>query len=282
MKKIFVTVFALCFAVTLSAQSITRTGFYMENGEFRFSDPKASVTVSIVVEKSSFIPGEYARYAQKMLGVRAMLAERKESKVLSAQIYTSEPTTPCQNSTTGGKQKVDLPSFRLDNRALSTDQQAQAAADMIFSMRRHRKELITGDAGENVFGAGLKAALEEMDAVEKQCLDLFYGTTVTTVEEHRFVITPVADEYKYLVCRYREGEGVLPVSDLSGEPLMLIFTPKAVDKSNLPFANEKDKVRREYTIFPLCSMELVLGTQTYDKGEIVVPQYSEKVVLGIR
>ena len=282
MKRFFVAIVMLTLAVTVSAQSITRKGFYMDGDKAVNNNPKNSVTVCVTVERQVFTPGEFARYAQKMLGVRAMLAERKESKVLSAQIYTSEPTTPCQNSTTGGKQKVDLPSFRLDNRALSTDQQAQAAADMIFSMRRHRKELITGDAGENVFGAGLKAALEEMDAVEKQCLDLFYGTTVTTVEEHRFVITPVADEHKYLVCRYREGEGVLPVSDLSGEPLMLIFTPKAVDKSNLPFANDKDKVRREYTIFPLCSMELVLGTQTYDKGEIVVPQYSEKVVLGIR
>lgn len=282
MKKIFATILTLCFAATLSAQSITRSGFYIDNGQAHLPAPKSSVTISVTVEKSLFVPGEFARYAQKMLGVRALLAERIETKILSAAIYTTEPTTPLVKSVSGGATAFDLPRFRADNRALSTEQQAQAAADMIFSMRRHRKELITGDAGENVFGAGLRAALEEIDAMEQQCLELFYGTTTTTVEEFRYTVTPTSDEKNYIVCRYREGEGIVPVSDLSGNPLMLIYTPAAVDTSSLPIAVDKDKVKREYLISPLCSLELVLGTETLAKGEQTVYQFGEKVVLAIR
>ena len=63
MKKIFATVLMLCFAGALSAQSITRAGFYMDNGEAVLSNPKGSVTISVTVEKRHFTPGEFARYA---------------------------------------------------------------------------------------------------------------------------------------------------------------------------------------------------------------------------
>lgn len=282
MKKIFATVLMLCFAGALSAQSITRAGFYMDNGEVVYANPKVSVTVGIAVEKIHFVPGEFARYAQKMLGVRASLTEKVETKVVWAKIFAAEPTEPCVKSCVGGAEAAVLPSFRGDSRAMSVEQQAQAAADMIFYLRRHRKELISGEAGENVFGAGLRAALGQMAAMEQQCLDLFYGTTTTTVEEYRYQVTPTAGEKNYIVCRYRDGEGVLAPSDLSGEPLMLIFTPIEVDQSGLPLATEKDKVKREYLVSPNCTMELVLGTKSMDKGEIVVPQYGKSVTLAIR
>ena len=282
MKNIFVTVLMLCFAGAVSAQSLTRAGFYMDNGQAVLSNPKSSVTVSVTVEKSHFVPGEFARYAQKMLGVRASLTEHKESKILSSAIYDKQITTPLQKSVVGGGEEAVLPAFRADNRALSVEQQAQAAADMIFSLRRHRKELITGDAGENVFGAGLRSALNQIAAMEQQCLDMFYGTTTTTVEEYRYTITPTAEEKNYLVCRYRDEEGILPVSELSAEPLMLVFTPAQVDTSKLPLATVKDKVVREYIVVPTCSVELLLGTQTLCKGEVSIPQYGTSVSLSVK
>ena len=50
---------------------------------------------------------------------------------------------------------------------------AQQAAQMIFSIRKHRMELITGEAGENVFGGGLKDALDALDEKEQELLELF-------------------------------------------------------------------------------------------------------------
>ena len=134
MKNIFVTVLMLCFAGAVSAQSLSRAGFYMDNGQAVYANPKGSVTISVTVEKSHFAPGVFARYAQKMLGVRASLTERIESKILSSAIYDVAPTTPLQKSVQGGGADAILPAFRADNRALSVEQQAQAAADMIFSL----------------------------------------------------------------------------------------------------------------------------------------------------
>ncbi|HAY31196.1 DUF4831 family protein, partial [Alistipes sp.] len=57
----------------------------------------------------------------------------------------------------------------------SAESMAADAANMIFSLRRHRLDLVTGEAGENVFGGGLKAALDEISRLEQEYLALFLG-----------------------------------------------------------------------------------------------------------
>lgn len=272
----------LTLAVTVSAQSIARVGFYMEGDNAVFANPQSSVTVSVTVEKSHFVPGEFARYAQKMLGVRASLAERVETAVTSSAIYKTAPTTALTDYAVEPQIPAQLPPFRGDNRALSVEQQAQAAADMIFSMRRIRRELISGDAGENVFGAGLKSALAEIEAMEQQCLDLFYGTTSKTIKEYRYTVTPTADNQNYVVCRYREGEGIIPLSDLSGTPVMVTFAAEQVDLSSLPVAGPKDKVKRqEYLVAAPCTVTLLLGTQTLAESREEIYQFGKRAVLAI-
>ena len=150
--------------------------------------------------------------------------------------------------------------------ALEPEQQEKMLAELTLQAtaeaRRQRKELISGDAGENVFGAGLKAALEYIEKTEKQCLDMFYGTNVRSVEQYRYTITPTASEKNYIVCRYREGVGILPLSDFSGDPIMVIITPTDGDTSSLPFATEKDKVRTEFLVAATCDIELLCGTDS--------------------
>ena len=282
MKKILAFIVTLTLATTLSAQSLVRTGFYMENGNPVISNPQNSVTVSITVEKRSFIPGQFARYAQKMLGVRASLAERTETSIVAAELSEQIPSGELVKVEPQTVEGIELPPFRFDNRAMSAEQQAQAAADMIFSLRRQRKELISGDAGENVFGAGLKAALEYIEKTEKQCLDMFYGTNVRSVEQYRYTITPTASEKNYIVCRYREGVGILPLSDFSGDPIMVIITPTDGDTSSLPFATEKDKVRTEFLVAATCDIELLCGTDSLATLQIEMFQYGKKVVLSVK
>lgn len=282
MKKILAFIVTLTLATTLSAQSLVRTGFYMENGNPVISNPQNSVTVSITVEKRSFIPGQFARYAQKMLGVRASLAERTETSIVVAELSEQIPSGELVKVEPQTVEGIELPPFRFDNRAMSAEQQAQAAADMIFSLRRQRKELISGDAGENVFGAGLKAALEYIEKTEKQCLDMFYGTNVRSVEQYRYTITPTASEKNYIVCRYREGVGILPLSDFSGDPIMVIITPTDGDTSSLPFATEKDKVRTEFLVAATCDIELLCGTDSLATLQMEMFQYGKKVVLSVK
>ena len=75
MKHIFAFILSLVCVTSLSAQGVVLSGLYTKNGEVVYSDPQSSVAVSVVVKTVHFEPGEFARYAQKMLGVRASLAE---------------------------------------------------------------------------------------------------------------------------------------------------------------------------------------------------------------
>ena len=198
MKHIFAFILSLCCVTTLSAQGVVRSGLYTKNGEVVYSDPQSSVTVSVTVKSTNFEPGEFARYAQKMLGVRASLAEKCQTEIVSAEICDKEPLgvemAQCQDV----KQTI-LPIFKSDNRAQSLEQQAAAAAEMIFSLRRSRKELITGDAGEHVFGAGLAAALAKIDAMEQQCLDMFYGTTTTKIDTYNYMASSASRSPVFII-----------------------------------------------------------------------------------
>ena len=105
------------------------------------------------------------------------------------------------------------------------DAAREAANTIFFSLRRHRIELITGEAGENVFGEGLKAALAEIDRLEQSYLELFLGKRVVTTETRRYVVYPQSDKKQYIVCRFSAAAGLLPESDLSGDMVLLQIEP---------------------------------------------------------
>lgn len=281
MKKIFVFALLLVAAVTTSAQSIVRTGLYREDGRVVYSNPKSEITVCVTVKSIEFTPGEFARYAQKLLGVRASLAQRSESEILSATISATAPVAEAVNIISEPAKAALLPAFRMNNSLLSAEQQAEMAADMIFDLRRHRKELITGEAGENVFGAGLTSALEQIEAMEQQCLELFYGTEQVKVVEHRFTVEPQAAESNYIICRYKKEGGIVPLSDLSGEPMIVCIYPSEVDMSLLTVAAENDKTAMEYVVPADCRVELLCGTRLVANGTMPIYQYGKKLRLII-
>ena len=103
---------------------------------------------------------------------------------------------------------------------------ARTAAAQIFSLRRHRIELVTGEAGENVFGEGLKAALEEIDRLEQSYLELFLGKRIVSTETRRF--SPAA--------------GLLPDTDLSGDIVLLQIEPSGAAKSDLEAGPKETQV----------------------------------------
>ena len=119
---------------------------------------------------------------------------------------------------------------------------ARAAAAQIFSLRRHRIELVTGEAGENVFGEGLKAALEEIDRMEQSYLELFLGKRIVSTETRRYVVYPQADKKQYIVCRFSPAAGLLPDTDLSGDIVLLQIEPSGAAKSDLEAGPKETQV----------------------------------------
>lgn len=280
MKRIFLLSLALCATLVTSAEEYAKAGIY-DVAEGRLVKATAAPTVIAVtldIETQSFTPGIYARYAQKYLGRRASLAARSEMAIVGASILDSAPAAAPR-----AESQVDvvetLAPNRFDGRAMTLEEQASATAELIFSLRKHRLDLITGEAGENVFGAGLRAALDEIAALEKEYLAMFYGTSNRSVEHHTFAVEVKEGETDYTICRYREGEGVVPLDNLAGEAVVLhIETPSdmpAVFESPQP----KDKVApREYLVLHDSKCRLSCGVTTLAEAVMPLLPYAKRVV----
>lgn len=119
-----------------------------------------------------------------------------------------------------------LPVNRTSAVEKSTEQMASDAAHTIFTLRKRRFDLVTGEMGENVFGAGLEAALKEMDRIEAEYLALFIGKRYTQRIVKTFSVLPSV-KGTGIVCRFSPTKGVVPDSDLSGRPIVLDLSAEA-------------------------------------------------------
>ncbi len=259
MKRVL-TIAALAIALHtgVSAQNTIYkavVGAYTDaSGAVAVSDPSTVVAVDLILEKEQTIVGPYARYAQKYLGVRGSLIEKTIWSVKGAELSIFDgdtalksggmaPASTTEMSYLSGETEFPkvLPD-RLTTTALSTEDAAAAAAQAIFSIRKHRMELITGEAGENVFGGGLKDALDALDVKEQEYLELFLGKKVVTTSTERIIIPMVAGEQNYHVARISASAGILPSASADGDAVTLVLTPSGNAKfGSLEEADPRDK-----------------------------------------
>ena len=141
---------------------------------------------------------------------------------------------PTTNSPACRPDKNDMTVLALEDAA-----RAEAAQYDLFAPQATVIELITGEAGENVFGEGLKSALAEIERLEQSYLELFLGKRIVTTETRRYVVYPQADKKQYLVCRFSPAAGLLPESDLSGDMVLLQIEPSG-NTSNALEASAKE------------------------------------------
>ena len=144
------------------------------------SQPRTVLAVDVTVEKDVTLSGPYARYAQKFLGVRAPLTDKTGWAVTGAAVALLDakacldapaPAEPSRRIITYAAAEDEFARLQADKNdmtVLALEDAAREAANTIFSLRKHRLELITGEAGENVFGEGLKSALAEIERLEQR------------------------------------------------------------------------------------------------------------------
>ena len=279
MKKIFAILALIGIAATGIAQNITKAGLYRKGGAAVVTEVEpvtANVTIRVVTE--IFTPGVYARYAQKYLGKRATLSEYSSIEMLDAKLALGTVEKP-QAVVEQETYTLPLPLNRMSATAQTTEEQAAATADLIFSLRKKRLDLITGEAGENVFGAGLKAALDEIAQMERECLDMFYGSKNSVEEVHTYNITITPEKNEYLVCRFSDKEGIVGVEELSGKPIVVKVetAPHKEYKDLILPLGPKDKVSAEYTIIPQSKCMLIVGAELVDSFEFASPLYGKSV-----
>lgn len=130
-----------------------------------------------------------------------------------------------RNGLADGESFGELPVNRTSMVEKSTEQLAADAANAIFTLRKRRFDLVTGEMGEHVFGAGLPAALKEIDRLEAEYLSLFIGKRYTQRIVRTYSVLP-SDKGASIVCRFSPAKGLVSDSDLSGRPLVIEMTPE--------------------------------------------------------
>lgn len=218
------------------------------------SQPRSVLAVDVTVQQDKTLCGPYARYAQKFLGLRAPLTDKTSWSIEGASVALVDGTSGLEapapadrtrsvmSYATAEDEFARLQADKNDMTVLSLEDAARAAANTLFSLRKHRMELITGEAGENVFGQGLAAALDEIARQEQSYLELFLGKRILTSETRRYVIYPKADRNQYIVCRFSPSEGLLPESDLSGDMVLLQIEPSGDTQTELEASRKEGSV----------------------------------------
>ena len=224
------------------------------DGNIVVADPSTTIVVDLTIEKEQTIVGPYARYAQKYLDVRGSLVDKTTYAVKDANLTVmacdgmikSGETSPATVSVESYMNPVaEFPKVlpnRLSMSPTTIEDAASQAAQAIFTLRKKRMELITGDAGENVFGGGLQDALKALEAQEQAYLELFLGKKVTTVYTERFIV-PMTGTESYTIAKLSSSAGLEAATAANGTEIKLTVkgsgvTPKL---NSIPEIDPKDK-----------------------------------------
>lgn len=224
------------------------------DGNIVVADPSTTIVVDLTIEKEQTIVGPYARYAQKYLDVRGSLVDKTTYAVKDANLTVmacdgmikSGETAPATVSVESYMNPVaEFPKVlpnRLSMSPSTIEDAASQAAQAIFTLRKKRMELITGDAGENVFGGGLQDALKALEAQEQAYLELFLGKKVTTVYTERFIV-PMTGAESYTIAKLSSSAGLESATAANGTEIKLTVKGSGVTpKLNaIPEIDPKDK-----------------------------------------
>ena len=254
---------------------------YSIAGATMASEAEADPAEVYVVDNPSKAPGQiYQPTAEGMVALMPQLSDGVP------------PMGPCAKSACGIEQVSYVASdtsflaVTVDRNSVtekSPETMAADAANMIFSLRKHRIDLITGEAGENVFGGGLDAALRELNRMEQEYTALFLGKRYREISMKEVSVVPTKGEPTAIVCRFSEGAGVVASSDLAGRPITLEMTPeKRAEKS--PLMNRKSKETKGtiyYRIADMVGCRLTDGARELADARMPMYQWGEVVQMPI-
>lgn len=298
MKKVFfIATLILGFATSALAQNNAYqsvVGVVTDaSGATSFISPTTALVVDVTIEKEQTIVGPYARYAQKYLDTRGSLVEKTTYRLLEANLalvsademlykIDSEPTSEevySHNGNTTEFAKI-LPD-RTSSVVQSLDASAMEAAQAIFDIRKHRMELITGEAGENVFGAGLKDALEALDKQEQALLELFFGKNIISTHTERFYVSMDAEQRTYALARFSKSSGLQDASANAGDAITLEITPsgKVMTQGVTP-ADIKAKSVMQIRCADLSQCAVKLGDEVLNSRTLPIFEFGQTITIA--
>lgn len=278
--------------------------------------PRTVVTSTLVVEREVVIRGPFAKYAAQYLGISGVAMTDKESyRIIDAKLGYFEEPDPEQTyqlSRSGDDSKAfrwltsSVPSdgqplldqwkypeamFGTDNPftdvgidplfgtttgvAKSTEQMAADAAGAIFTLRQRRFDLVTGETAD--LGAGLEAAIREMNRIEGEYLALFIGKRHVQRIVKTISTLPLAGKSTAMVCRFSDSEGIVSESDLSGRAIVIELAADGggAIEEHVPRMGPKGTMNVRYRIPEVRLVKLVDGQQELARERVPIFQLGQ-------
>ncbi|MFR9602983.1 MAG: DUF4831 family protein [Rikenellaceae bacterium] len=285
--KFLLTIVAATATFIASAQSIPNIaiGAVERDGNGGFvSEPSSTILVDIEISSAKFTAGPYARYSQKYLGERAPLTDKISTSIIGSTIslapqdyyQTSLATLP---QTEVSVEVEPLPVDRISSATLSPESAAQSAASEIFAIRKTSRDMISGDLGDGVFGAGFATALEKLEELESGYVALFMGQSIVTSSTQRFAIKLKKDQTRYMVCRYDPAKGILPASEVDGEPIYIQIIPSEVEDATFIISRSKSSAAGIYITPNIAQCDLYLGANIISSSTLPLYDFGSRVTL---
>lgn len=251
---------------------------------------KTVLNVRVVVKKEKVTSGPYARFSQQYLGVPAPLNDKSTFSIAGADITSSEIGAfiqPAINLSENSDEVLffDLginpivstaPNYGINRVAAkekSLQEMASDAANSIFTLRKRKFDLVTGDFGPEAFGAGMEAAIKEMSRIENAYLELFVGKKEITYKVYHFSIAPVDNKFTYSLCRFSVDNGMLDIVEQGGEVIILSLIDQNIIQPPKPFLPVKGVVYKTVYVPDMCSATITLGTKPIVTKGVEVYQF---------
>lgn len=155
----------------------------------------------------------------------------------------------------------------------SLESRAKEAAEMIFSLRKKRVQIVTGDTDATFSGEAMASAVAEIARLESEYMSMFIGYSEYSEQEMNYDVVPSKsnESQLYVAFRLSDSKGLVPSDDLSGKPYLLEF---AADSIEIP-AGKNERVKGKlahYRIPAVCTVKLTDGVNVLLQSRMPVYQ----------
>lgn len=123
--------------------------------------------------------------------------------------------------TPDGIEKVPVQQSQIVEK--SPEKKAEEVANLIFTLRQKRIDILTGETDVIYSGEAMGAVLNEITRLEQEYLSLFLGKSTKENQTIIFDIIPAAGNNKqmYIAFRISDSQGLLPANNVGGRPIVL-------------------------------------------------------------
>jgi hypothetical protein len=179
---------------------------------------------------------------------------------------------------------IRVPYLVEKKQKLTIDQLAEKAAVRLMELRDGKHLVLTGET--NVYPQDA-AAINEMNRLEKEYIELFTGKTLKDRHTFNYQIIPKKDMIgkQITICTFSELTGPQPSSQKAGTPITIEFIPELITKE-LKIISSQNKEsssqkydRLYYRVPDVVTVKIVFGTEVINTSRRLLYQFGEVIPL---